>query len=541
VTGVSGSGKSSLVQDILWAAAARALHRTQLTPGAHESIEGLEHINKVINVDQAPLGSTPSSTPVTYSGAFDLIRELFARLPEAKVRGYSARRFSFNSSGGRCDACEGAGHKRIEMHFLPDVWITCDACGGARYTTETLAVRFHGKTIADVLNMSVSAALELFANVPRIRRILQTLSDVGLGYLRLGQSAPTLSGGEAQRVKLASELSRPDTGKTMYILDEPTTGLHFDDVRKLLDVLHRLADLGNSVVVIEHNLEIIKTADWIIDLGPEAGISGGELVAEGTPESVVQNTRSLTGKFLRPVLAAGPYSERARFDPKAKAQEQREMQRERARSLPAAPAATGRSRPSPQSATSPVRAREPQVDAPWETDGRRWHTRDHVASNGRPVRWDGRILESIVDRIEAIGGSGFAPTAWSQRSVVRITSADKARSSFPFFHATTSSEWVVTLRFFVPTGTFRPKGLDGQLKLAPFHQSQTPVLCDAPRLKVQNVGPFQEITLVGHSVTDFETLAFDAFLNKAVAAFLKLGKRGEFVESDRSKPTESTE
>ena len=216
-------------------------------------------------------GNTPNSTPATYSGVFDLIRELFAKLPEAKVRGYTSRRFSFNQAGGRCEACEGAGQKRIEMHFLPDVWITCDACGGARYTPETLAVKFHGKTIADVLAMSVDAALELFASVPRIRKILQTLHDVGLGYVPLGQAAPTLSGGEAQRVKLAAELARPDTGKTLYILDEPTTGLHFDDVSKLLDVVHRLADLGNTVVVIEHNLEVIKTADWVIDLGPEAG------------------------------------------------------------------------------------------------------------------------------------------------------------------------------------------------------------------------------------------------------------------------------
>ena len=278
----------------------------QQTPGAHEAIEGLEQINKVISVDQSPLGNTPNSTPATYTGVFDLIRELFAKLPEAKVRGYSARRFSFNQAGGRCEACDGAGQKRIEMHFLPDVWITCDACGGARFTAETLAVKFHGKSIADVLNMSVSAALELFANVPRIRRILKTLYDVGLGYISLGQAAPTLSGGEAQRVKLAAELARPDTGKTLYILDEPTTGLHFDDVRKLLDVIHRLADLGNTVIVIEHNLEVIKTADWVIDLGPEAGMAGGDLVAEGTPEEIVKNPRSQTGKFLAPVLAASP-------------------------------------------------------------------------------------------------------------------------------------------------------------------------------------------------------------------------------------------
>ena len=297
---------------------ARPCTAPRLTPGAHEAIEGLDHIDKVISVDQTPLGTTPNSTPATYSGAFDLIRELFAKLPEAKVRGYTSRRFSFNMAGGRCEACEGAGQKRIEMHFLPDVWITCDACGGARYTPETLAVKFHGKTIADVLDMSVDAALELFANVPRIRRILQTLHDVGLGYIPLGQAAPTLSGGEAQRVKLAAELARPDTGKTLYILDEPTTGLHFDDVRKLLDVIHRLADLGNTVVVIEHNLEVIKTADWVIDLGPEAGAGGGELVAEGTPEEVAQNPRSHTAKFLQGLLAAGPFAERPEVRPQGR-------------------------------------------------------------------------------------------------------------------------------------------------------------------------------------------------------------------------------
>src|SRR5262249_9577760 len=230
---------------------------------------------------------------------------------------------SFNQGGGRCEACEGAGQKRIEMHFLPDVWITCDACGGTRYTAETLAVKFHGKTIADVLDMSVAAALELFANIPRIRKILQTLDDVGLGYLSLGQSAPTLSGGEAQRVKLAAELARPDTGKTLYILDEPTTGLHFDDVRKLLEVLHRLADLGNTVVVLEHNLDVIKTADWVIDLGPEAGVPGGDLAGEGPPEAIVAQPGRHPGRFLQPVLAAGPLAERPKFDPKAAAREAR--------------------------------------------------------------------------------------------------------------------------------------------------------------------------------------------------------------------------
>ena len=459
VTGVSGSGKSSLVEDILWKAAAKTLHRAELTPGAHEAIEGLEHIDKVISVDQTPLGVTPNSTPATYSGVFDLIRELFAKLPEAKVRGYTSRRFSFNQAGGRCEACEGAGQKRIEMHFLPDVWITCDACGGARYTPETLAVKFHGKTIADVLDMSVDGALELFASVPRIRRILQTLHDVGLGYIPLGQAAPTLSGGEAQRVKLAAELARPDTGKTLYILDEPTTGLHFDDVRKLLDVIHRLADLGNTVVVIEHNLEVIKTADWVIDLGPEAGAGGGELVAEGTPDEVARNPRSHTARFLQGLLAAGPFAERPEFDPKAAAH----------KALEAAKSSNDKVQPRTveKEARKGKRQAEPAAEssasaqAPWEIDGRKWHTRDRVARNGRPARWDGRILELVVDRVEKLGAGCFAPTEWSQRGVVRIDCTEgQKKNSFPFFHATTSGEWVVTLRFFVPRNTFQAGTLE---------------------------------------------------------------------------------
>ncbi len=546
VTGVSGSGKSSLVEDILWKAAARTLHRAQQTPGAHETIEGLQNIDKVISVDQSPLGNTPNSTPATYTGVFDLIRELFAKMPEAKVRGYSARRFSFNQAGGRCEACDGAGQKRIEMHFLPDVWITCEACGGARYTAETLAVMFHGKSIADVLNMSVSAALELFANVPRIRRILKTLEDVGLGYISLGQAAPTLSGGEAQRVKLAAELARPDTGKTLYILDEPTTGLHFDDVRKLLDVIHRLADLGNTVVVIEHNLEVIKTADWVIDLGPEAGVSGGDLVAEGTPEEIIKNPRSHTGKFLAPVLAASPQGRlgaisldvtggKGTRNKKVAATEV-----ERAGSIgnngrsgaTKKKAGSSSARENPESVNRVARA-DGEVKAPWELDGRKWHTEDRTARNGKPVRWDGRILARTVDRIDQLGQSdvGLAPADWSQRGIVRINSADKTKIAFPFFHATTSSEWVVILRFFVPKNTFVASDLEARLKLVPFHQSETPVLCDQPRLKFTNLGPFHEITIVGHSAREFETPAFDAFLKKAVKAFLGMGALGKLTRA----------
>jgi excinuclease ABC subunit A len=303
VTGVSGSGKSTLIEDILHRALARHFYRARVIPGAHRRITGLEHIDKVIDIDQSPIGRTPRSNPATYTGLFTPIRELFAELPEAKIRGYGPGRFSFNVKGGRCEACQGDGLVKIEMHFLPDVYVPCEVCKGKRYNRETLEVRFRGKSISDVLEMTVEDALEFFENQPRIRQKLETLVDVGLGYIHLGQSATTLSGGEAQRVKLASELSKRDTGRTLYILDEPTTGLHFEDVRLLLQVLHRLVDKGNSVLVIEHNLDVIKTADWVIDLGPEGGTRGGTIVAAGSPEDVADVEASHTGRYLRPVVA----------------------------------------------------------------------------------------------------------------------------------------------------------------------------------------------------------------------------------------------
>ncbi|MGB2986827.1 MAG: excinuclease ABC subunit UvrA, partial [Phycisphaerae bacterium] len=311
VTGVSGSGKSTLVSSILYNALAARIHRARVVPGGHDRISGLEHVDKVINVDQTPIGNSPTSNPATYTGVFDAIRELFAKLPLSRMRGYTANRFSFNRPGGRCEACEGMGQRCIEMHFLPDVWVECENCKGSRYVPQTLEVCYRGKSIADVLNLRVAEALALFEHVPKIRKMLQTLDDVGLGYVQLGQPAPTLSAGEAQRVKLAAELGRPSTGKTLYILDEPTTGLHFDDLKKLLSVLHRLVDLGNTVICIEHNLDVIKTADRIIDLGPEGGDAGGMIVAEGTPEEVAATRRSYTGVALKPVLEAGPVEERA--------------------------------------------------------------------------------------------------------------------------------------------------------------------------------------------------------------------------------------
>src|SRR5205085_4792671 len=298
-TGVSGGGKSTLLIDTLYRAIARKLNNASEGAAPHDRIEGLEHIDKIIDIDQSPIGRTPRSNPATYTGAFTPIREWFAGLPESKARGYQPGRFSFNVKGGRCEACQGDGLVKIEMHFLPDVYVTCDVCKGKRYNRETLDVHYKGKNIAEVLEMTVHQALEFFDAVPVIKQKLQTLHDVGLDYIRLGQSATTLSGGEAQRVKLATELSRRATGRTLYILDEPTTGLHFADIEKLLEVLNRLVDQGNTVVIIEHNLDVIKTADWVIDLGPEGGDDGGRVVATGTPEALVHQTdKSYTGQFL---------------------------------------------------------------------------------------------------------------------------------------------------------------------------------------------------------------------------------------------------
>ena len=302
ITGVSGSGKSTLVTDILYQALARHFYRAKVVPGTHTRIEGLDRIDKVIDIDQSPIGRTPRSNPATYTGLFTPIRELFTQLPDAKLRGYGPGRFSFNVKGGRCEACQGDGLVKIEMHFLPDVYVPCEVCKGRRYNRETLEVRYKGRSIADVLDLTVEDALEFFANQRRIAEKLELLNDVGLGYIHLGQAATTLSGGEAQRVKLATELAKRDTGRTLYILDEPTTGLHFEDVRLLLEVLHRLVDKGNSIVVIEHNLDVIKTADWIIDLGPEGGERGGQVVASGTPEDVAEVEESYTGRFLQKAL-----------------------------------------------------------------------------------------------------------------------------------------------------------------------------------------------------------------------------------------------
>ncbi|MBO4784662.1 MAG: excinuclease ABC subunit UvrA, partial [Lachnospiraceae bacterium] len=302
VTGVSGSGKSSLINEILYKRLARDLNRAQTIPGKHKNIKGIKKLDKVIDIDQSPIGRTPKSNPATYTGVFDLIRNLFAETKDAKAKGYAKGRFSFNVKGGRCEACSGDGIVKIEMHFLPDVYVPCEVCGGKKYNRETLEVKYKGKSISDVLEMTVAEAVEFFDAIPSIKKKMKTLDDVGLSYIRLGQPSTQLSGGEAQRIKLATELSRTSTGNTIYILDEPTTGLHFADVHKLVDILQRLTDAGNTVIVIEHNLDVIKTADYIIDLGPEGGDGGGTVIATGTPEEVAKNKKSFTGQYIAKML-----------------------------------------------------------------------------------------------------------------------------------------------------------------------------------------------------------------------------------------------
>ncbi len=531
VTGTSGSGKSSLIEDVLYQSLARTLHRAKTFPGAHDAIRGIEQINKVIRVDQQPLGQTPTSNPATFTGAFDLIRSLYAQLPEAKLRGYTPRRFSFNVPGGRCEKCEGNRQLRIEMHFLPDVWVECDTCQGRGYNPETLAVLFHGRSIADVLDMSCGEAVELFKNIPKIRRVLRTLCDVGLDYLTLGQPAPTLSGGEAQRVKLAAELARPDTGKTLYILDEPTTGLHFDDLAKLLEVLNRLVDLGNTVVVIEHNLDVIKTADWVIDLGPEAGEEGGYLVAAGTPEEIVAHTqnhkaatvgrgkrlaralvpgvggtgtqsmyRSYTGEALAPVLAAGPLVKRKLFDFAAEIVQ----------------------RPGDRDITDVGR----DAKMPWEIDGLHWHTVDRVGRTGNPCRWDGRILADVVRRIEQQSDL-FSQIDWNSRSVVEISGRKK--SDGWFFHAITGEEWLLKMKFRTTRNTFKHDDLVKQLELKPLNDMpELPLYGTQPRVKCKNLrGPWQEIELRVYSYQEIDRPEFWSFLDRAVAGFARFAKRAE--------------
>ena len=525
VTGVSGSGKSSLVNDVLYAALSKRLHRARVNPGAHDEIEGIGHINKVIRVDQRPLGNSPTSNPATYTGAFELIRQLFAAVPDSKLRGFSQRRFSFNVPGGRCEACEGNGQLCIEMHFLPDVWVDCETCKGKRYNPETLEVKYRGHSIADVLGMTCRDAVELFQNIPKIRRVLQTLCDVGLDYLTLGQSAPTLSGGEAQRVKLASELSRPDTGRTLYLLDEPTTGLHFDDLAKLLEVLNRLVDLGNTVVVIEHNLDVIKTADWVLEIGPEAGDRGGQVVVSGRPEELVDyvkggsqanvddvatsvvvrsGLRSYTGESLDPVLAAGPYCQRVTASSEA---------------------------------DEVSRADEKEIEQvgedtrmPWESNGRLWHTVDRVDRKGKSVRWDGRILGEVVDRIQS--QQGFSETNWNSRSIVEISGEQKSIGWF--FHAITAETWLLKMKFRVAKNTFKRDRLKDQLSLKTLNQmNDLPVYGNDSRVKCKNLrGPWQEVEVRVHSWEEVDKPEFWEFIDQAVAGFQEFLNRAKTDPAD---------
>ncbi len=541
VTGVSGSGKSSLITDILCPALLRRIHHARVTVGEHEEIRGVDLIDKVIHVDQSPIGNSPLSNPCTYVGAFDLIRELFVRLPESRVRGYTANRFSFNRPGGRCEDCDGLGQVCYEMHFLPDVWITCETCGGARYNAETLQVRYQGHSIADILNLRVNQALELFIHQPRIRRLLETLDDVGLGYVALGQAAPTLSGGEAQRVKLAAELARPSTGRTLYVLDEPTTGLHFDDLRKLLGVLHRFVDRGNTVVVIEHNLDVIKTADWVIDLGPDAGDAGGRLVAAGTPEEIAARAASHTGRLLAEILnrarrvnkresaKRSPARKSLESAPQSLSARHSTLDDFQSRSTAATPdAQSDATDPDARSwgrrlgVTSPADAAAPRM--PWQRDGRRWHTRNRIGRNGEPVEWECAALEWIVDEIERLGGDALAPTDWNDRARVEIRTAGAARTPLPWFlHARTGGRWLLDLGFRVPARTFTAAGLVRTLALKPLDQvpgvpiSGTP----PPRIQIRRVSAdTDEVRILLRGRAEASRPPFRAFLRTALRRYL---------------------
>jgi excinuclease ABC subunit A len=497
ITGVSGSGKSSLVMNTLSRAVARKLNLATEAPGPYRDLLGIEHLSKIVVVDQNPIGNTPASNPATYTGVFDHIRELFCRMPEAKVRGYRPGRFSFNRAGGRCEDCEGMGQQKIEMHFLPDVWVECPTCRGKRYNAETLGVRFNGHSIADVLEMPIEKALDLFANVPKIRAPLATLNAIGLGYLTLGQSAPTLSGGEAQRIKLAAELAKPNQGRSLYLLDEPTTGLHFDDIAKLLAVLNSLVDQGNTVVVIEHNLDVIKTADWIVDLGPEAGAGGGQIVVQGTPEEVVQyaqsvkadQPRSWTGELLAPVLKESHTGAIETFDVKAAAKKH---------------------------------ANDVSVDQlgkstklPWETNGRQWHIVDRLSHDGQSCQWEGQALQYVIDLLAK--DKRLSPVNWNHRSTVEV----KAKKGMGWLlHARTGHEWLLSLCFRVRKNTFETKSLDQALGLTPIDDvEEIHYYSQSPRVKARNLKqPWQEVTIKVWKKEEIDTPAFKQFLSQAVDA-----------------------
>jgi len=568
VTGLSGSGKSSLVMETLARAVNRKLTRSGEAPGPHDELRGTGKLNKVILVDQSPLGSTPASNPATYTGVWEPIRDLFTRLPEAKIRGFKPARFSFNRAGGRCDDCEGMGQKKIEMHFLPDVWVECATCRGKRFNQETLIVKYKDHSIADVLGLSIGQALDLFGNIPKIRAPLATLAAIGLDYLTLGQSAATLSGGEAQRVKLAAELARPNNGQTLYILDEPTTGLHFDDITKLMKVLMSLVEQGNTVVVIEHNLDVIKTADWVIDLGPEAGVDGGWIVAEGTPEDVVQQAaihkewmvtksgkeQGTRDKGSRSKATAAFSLDHLSLDTSDPAVAWALARRDQYLSQSTRPVPirswTGelltpiieneargeieifRADEAAKKQTGDIELRHVGKDtsAPWQTDGRAWHTRDRISHTGKPCRWEGRALELVIDALAQ--RDELAPVNWNHRSVVEVMSADKAGGWF--LHAQTGDEWLMTLKFRVKKGTFDEAALQNQLPLKPLDQlDELPVYGRGDRVKVKNLkGPFQEVTITVHWAREIDTPAFQKFLAAACSSYRQQSTAAALVIGD---------
>ncbi len=503
VVGVSGSGKSSLVSEVLYKALASRIHRARLVAGGHHRIVGLDHVDKVINVDQAPIGNSPASNAVTYTGGFDLVRELFAKLADSRIRGYTANRFSFNRAGGRCEACVGYGKRCIEMHFLPDVWIPCEACGGTRYTADTLEVKYKGKSIADVLEMSVAEALEHFKNVPRLKRVLQTLADVGLDYLKLGQGAPTLSGGEAQRVKLAAELSRPSTGRTVYILDEPTTGLHFDDLKKLLRVLHRLVDMGNTVICIEHNLDVIKSCDWVMELGPEAGDEGGELVAACTPEALAKLKSSPTGTALKPILRSGPV-------------ETREIE-------------TASSSGDDTNIDDMLLEEAQDVEMPWQVDGRKWHLENQLDYHGKRPKWDPGVLAWAIETIESL--ADFSPTDWNDQGHVEIKAPG---SKTPWFlHALTRSSVHLYLSIRTPKGTFTESTLQKTLKIKKLDErDDLPHYSNENRVRLRNINTdWDSIRIQLHDQKDVNKTVLKRFFKKAADAYLK--KVGDVKENPK--------
>ena len=553
ITGVSGSGKSSLIMDTLARAVARRLNIIADAPGVFRELKGVEHLSKIVLVDQNPIGSTPASNPATYTGMFDEIRELYCRMPEAKVRGYRPGRFSFNRAGGRCEDCEGMGQQKIEMHFLPDVWVECPTCRGRRFNAETLTVRFNDCSIADVLEMSISKALELFSNVPKIRGPLATLAAIGLGYLTLGQSAPTLSGGEAQRIKLAAELCRPNRGRTLYLLDEPTTGLHFDDILKLLSVLNSLVEQGNTVVVIEHNLDVIKTADWIIDLGPEAGAGGGQIVVQGTPEDVVAYA-TVGGSGSDPhsavALQALPQANAKRANrrmPKSRAAEldvnvvdvrsgdDADLGQVGLRSWTGellAPVLAESSRGAIETFDAAAVAAKQKGDVsieelgrsaklPWEVDGCKWHTQDRIAYTGQPCRWEGQALKYVIELLEK--ETDLAPTNWKDRATVEVR-ADKGLGWF--LHARSGFEWLLCLCFRVRKDAFTTEELDASLGLKPLDDMEdVQAYGRDPRVKTRNLKTaWQEVTVKIWNKSEVDTPAFRQFLKQALKSYLTLSK-----------------